>query len=52
LSSDASPASERKASGRAPWQVLAGAAEGAGLSGTLLHESAPYGVGYLVAAWS
>ncbi|MFE6335302.1 class III extradiol dioxygenase subunit B-like domain-containing protein [Streptomyces sp. NPDC057798] len=49
---DAGLAYELKASGRAPWQVLAGAAEGAGLSGTLLHESAPYGVGYLVAAWS
>ncbi|MFJ5152499.1 class III extradiol dioxygenase subunit B-like domain-containing protein [Streptomyces sp. NPDC088353] len=46
------PAHELKASGRAPWQVLAGAAEGAGLSGTLLHDDAPYGVGYLVAAWS
>ncbi|MFE7174434.1 class III extradiol dioxygenase subunit B-like domain-containing protein [Streptomyces sp. NPDC057616] len=41
-----------KASGRAPWQVLAGAAEGAGLSGALLYEDAPYGVGYLVATWS
>lgn len=39
-------------SGRAPWQVLAGAAEDAGLGGTLLHEEAPYGVGYVVAAWS
>ncbi|MGW1403294.1 class III extradiol dioxygenase subunit B-like domain-containing protein [Streptomyces sp. NPDC002405] len=46
------PAHELKASGRAPWQVLAGAAEGAGLSGTLLYDDAPYGVGYLVAAWS
>ncbi|MGW7090343.1 class III extradiol dioxygenase subunit B-like domain-containing protein [Streptomyces sp. NPDC054871] len=43
---------ELKAAGRAPWQVLAGAAEGAGLSGELLYEDAPYGVGYLVAAWS
>ena len=43
---------ELKASGRAPWQVLAGAAEGAGLSGALLYEDAPYGVGYLVATWS
>lgn len=43
---------ELKASGRAPWQVLAGAAEGAGLGGTLLYDDAPYGVGYLVAAWS
>lgn len=41
-----------KASGRAPWQVLAGAAEAAGLTGTLLYEEAPYGVGYVVAAWS
>ncbi|MFC8127941.1 class III extradiol dioxygenase subunit B-like domain-containing protein [Streptomyces sp. NPDC057302] len=43
---------ELKVAGRAPWQVLAGAAEGAGLSGELLYEDAPYGVGYLVAAWS
>ncbi|MFF1698471.1 class III extradiol dioxygenase subunit B-like domain-containing protein [Streptomyces sp. NPDC058257] len=45
-------ACELKAAGRAPWQVLAGAAEGAGLSGELLYEDAPYGVGYLVATWS
>lgn len=43
---------ELKAAGRAPWQVLAGAADGAGLSGELLYDDAPYGVGYLVAAWS
>jgi hypothetical protein len=49
---DAELARELKAAGRAPWQVLAGAAEGAGLSGTLLYEDAPYGVGYVVAAWS
>ncbi|MFI5807996.1 hypothetical protein [Streptomyces sp. NPDC051561] len=41
-----------KVSGRAPWQVLAGAADGAGLGGQLLYEDAPYGVGYFVAAWS
>ncbi|MFD4543184.1 class III extradiol dioxygenase subunit B-like domain-containing protein [Streptomyces bauhiniae] len=41
-----------QASGRAPWQVLAAAAEGADLDGTLLYDEAPYGVGYLVAAWS
>jgi hypothetical protein len=41
-----------KASGRAPWQVLAGAADTADLGGALLYEDAPYGVGYLVAAWS
>ncbi|MBO0915595.1 class III extradiol dioxygenase subunit B-like domain-containing protein [Streptomyces laculatispora] len=43
---------ELKAAGRAPWQVLAGAAQGAGLDGRLLYDDAPYGVGYLVAAWS
>ncbi|MGW2704653.1 class III extradiol dioxygenase subunit B-like domain-containing protein [Streptomyces sp. NPDC001340] len=49
---DAELAHELKASGRAPWQVLAGAAEDAGLSGALLYDDAPYGVGYLVATWS
>lgn len=49
---DAELAYELKASGRAPWQVLAGAAEEAGLGGSLLYEDAPYGVGYVVAAWS
>ncbi|MFF7309459.1 class III extradiol dioxygenase subunit B-like domain-containing protein [Streptomyces sp. NPDC008137] len=45
-------AHELKASGRAPWQVLAGAAEGTDLGGSLLFEDAPYGVGYVVATWS
>ncbi|GGO91493.1 class III extradiol dioxygenase subunit B-like domain-containing protein [Wenjunlia tyrosinilytica] len=49
---DARLASELMALGRAPWQVLAGAAEGAGLKGRLLREEAPYGVGYFVALWS
>ncbi|MFD7258954.1 class III extradiol dioxygenase subunit B-like domain-containing protein [Streptomyces sp. NPDC059874] len=49
---DAELATELQAAGRAPWQVLAGAAEGAGLDGRLLYEDAPYGVGYFVAAWS
>lgn len=49
---DADLARELKAAGRAPWQVLAGAAEGAGLQGRLLYEDAPYGVGYFVATWS
>jgi hypothetical protein len=40
------------AAGRAPWQVLAGAAQDAGLDGELLYEAAPYGVGYFVAAWT
>ncbi|MFB7514435.1 hypothetical protein [Streptomyces sp. NPDC056144] len=52
LALDAELAYELKAAGRAPWQVLAGAAEGAGLEGRLLHEDAPYGVEYIVAAWS
>ncbi|MCX4757730.1 class III extradiol dioxygenase subunit B-like domain-containing protein [Kitasatospora purpeofusca] len=45
-------AAELKAEGRAPWQVLAGAAEGAGLTARLGYQDAPYGVGYLVASWS
>ncbi|MFI8389722.1 hypothetical protein [Streptomyces sp. NPDC085540] len=49
---DAALAAELQAAGRAPWQVLAGAAEGAELAGRLLYEDAPYGVGYFVAAWS
>lgn len=49
---DEALAYELKAAGRAPWQVLAGAAQGAGLDGRLLYDDAPYGVGYLVAAWS
>jgi aromatic ring-opening dioxygenase LigB subunit len=49
---DALLAYELKAAGRAPWQVLAGAGEGAGLRGQLLYEDATYGVGYLVATWS
>ncbi|HET6353864.1 class III extradiol dioxygenase subunit B-like domain-containing protein [Streptomyces sp.] len=49
---DESLAYELKAAGRASWQVLAGAAEGAVLAGQLLYEDAPYGVGYFVAAWS
>ncbi|MFE7273201.1 class III extradiol dioxygenase subunit B-like domain-containing protein [Streptomyces sp. NPDC057623] len=49
---DTGLAHELKASGRASWQVLAGAAEKAGLSGALLYEDAPYGVGYMVATWS
>ncbi|MGW1539947.1 class III extradiol dioxygenase subunit B-like domain-containing protein [Streptomyces sp. NPDC002309] len=49
---DAEQARRLMVSGRAPWQVLAGAAQGAGLEGTLLYEDAPYGVGYVVASWS
>ena len=50
---DTGLARELKASGRAPWQVLAGAAAGnPDLEGALLYEDAPYGVGYIVATWS
>ncbi|AXK36218.1 hypothetical protein DVA86_30135 [Streptomyces armeniacus] len=52
LALDEELAYELKAAGRACWQVLAGAGEGAGLSGRLLYDEAPYGVGYLVAGWS
>jgi hypothetical protein len=43
-----------KVAGRAPWQVLAGAARAAGAvwRGALTHEAAPYGVTYLVATWA
>ncbi|WP_405776473.1 class III extradiol dioxygenase subunit B-like domain-containing protein [Streptomyces sp. NBC_00859] len=49
---DAPLAYDLKAAGRAPWQVLAGAADGTEPGGRLLYEDAPYGVGYYVAAWS
>ncbi|MGW6913585.1 class III extradiol dioxygenase subunit B-like domain-containing protein [Kitasatospora sp. NPDC054939] len=45
-------AAELMADGRAPWQVLAGAAEGAGLTARTAYRDAPYGVGYVVASWS
>jgi hypothetical protein len=40
-----------RAAGRAPWQVLAGAAGDAVFDAELLYDDAPYGVGYLVAVW-
>ncbi|MGQ5640415.1 MULTISPECIES: class III extradiol dioxygenase subunit B-like domain-containing protein [unclassified Streptomyces] len=49
---DPALAHELKASGRAPWQILAGAAQDTALTGSLLYEDAPYGVGYVVATWS
>ncbi|MDX3072487.1 class III extradiol dioxygenase subunit B-like domain-containing protein [Streptomyces sp. NPDC088354] len=49
---DAGLAGELRAAGRAPWQVLAGAAEQAALGGALLYDEAPYGVGYFVSVWS
>lgn len=51
LSLDAGLATELLAVGRAPWQVLAGAVERPFGTTELLHHSAPYGVGYLVASW-
>lgn len=42
---------ELRVAGRAPWQVLAGAA-GGGWDGELTYHAAPYGVGYLVATWT
>ncbi|NKZ05052.1 hypothetical protein [Actinomadura latina] len=42
-----------QAAGRAAWQVLAGAAgDTPGLTGELLADEAPYGVGYFAASWS
>ncbi|MCM2578805.1 class III extradiol dioxygenase subunit B-like domain-containing protein [Streptomyces meridianus] len=52
LALDEGLARELLVAGRAPWQVLAGAGEGTGLNGKLLHDAAPYGVGYFTAVWS
>ncbi|MFF0264025.1 class III extradiol dioxygenase subunit B-like domain-containing protein [Kribbella sp. NPDC004536] len=49
---DPALATELKAAGRAPWQVLAGALEGTALNGDLTYEAAPYGVGYFVASFT
>ena len=53
LSLDLQLATDLLAAGRPAWQVLAGAAQAAGgaWTATLHHDSAPYGVGYLVASW-
>ena len=42
-------AGELLAAGRAPWQVLAGAARGGSWQGAVTWTGAPYGVTYLVA---
>ncbi len=39
------------AAGRAPWQVLAGAARSGTWTGAVTWSGAPYGVTYLVATW-
>ena len=44
-------AADLVASGRAPWQVLAGATGDGAWKGELLHSSRPFGVGYHVAVW-
>ena len=44
-------ATQLRATGRAAWQVLAGAAGDAVFDADLLFDDAPYGVGYLVAVW-
>ena len=46
---------ELMASGRAPWQVLTGAADSPAAgrpAAELLYQDAPYGVGYFVASWT
>jgi hypothetical protein len=49
---DRGTAAELLVAGRAPWQVLAGAAAGGRWRGELLHTSAPFGVAYHVAVWT
>jgi hypothetical protein len=40
------------AAGRAPWQVLAGAASGAVFNADVAYAEAPYGVMYVVGTWT
>jgi hypothetical protein len=42
---------ELMVAGRAPWQILAGAAAGRSWTGDVLYDDAPYGVQYTVASW-
>lgn len=48
---DPALAAQLHVAGRAPWQVLAGAADRPFGTTELLHHEAPYGVAYLVASW-
>jgi hypothetical protein len=48
---DPEVAAQLLVAGRAPWQVLAGAADRT-MDGSLLYDSAPYGVAYFVATWA
>ena len=53
LGLDQALSDELRVAGRAPWQVLAGAAAASGgFTGHLRYDRAPYGVAYLVATWS
>jgi hypothetical protein len=51
LALDPALATELMVAGRAPWQVLAGAATGQPWTGEVLYDAAPYGVQYTVATW-
>jgi hypothetical protein len=53
LALDQGLSAQLSVAGRAPWQVLAGAALASGGSyrGDLHHDEAPYGVAYFVASW-
>lgn len=54
LGLDPGLSAELRVAGRAPWQVLAGAARAAGgdWRGDLSYHQAPYGVAYFVANWA
>lgn len=49
---DAEVGEQLWSAGRAPWQVLAGAAAGQRWAAELLYSGAPFGVGYHVAIWT
>jgi len=49
---DPAHATDLLAVGRAPWQVLAGAASGRSWQGAVTWTGSPYGVTYLVATWT
>ena len=51
LALEPAEAEELLVAGRAPWQVLAGAARGASLTADQASLSAPYGVGYHLVIW-
>ncbi len=51
LALDPAEAADLLVAGRGPWQVLAGAARGAGLAARDASFEAPYGVGYHVVTW-